>query len=405
MKLTDLKTSNLGIRLLLFFIFFCPIFYYNGINLGNHTLRIGQEQFFQLSATILFACLILENIYLSAFLLLSIFLYCYYGFPNIGGAYVTNILFGCIIYQVSYNCINKKNIKMVYIALIGLCIVNAIYMILQRLGYDFIYCDIGKSYQGDHVGMFGLKAFMGMFFAMCIPFIARFSLWLSLPAFIPAYFSNCTVAIIGGGVAFLWSAWNKCRLTFWLSLIAIVIGSGVYAYQDSKMGMMEDRVKLWRIVAQDAFKKPYLGWGLDSFRHIEDSDNLSFDKKNFLYFRNQRTKDSGKFVYHEQTKSLVPPKDFYIPGDTLDPWDNPHNEYLQLIYEFGILGLIICFFFFKDIFRRYKESDYDEDLVAMTGFFMTILIFSIGQFPFHVARIGFLIPVIFGAYYKLTDKT
>ncbi len=385
-------------KVLLGFLFFCPIFYDPHMFIPSMGLRANQEQFFQIGATVLFAFVTLENSYLAFFYLWSVAIYCFYGFPQIGGPIVMNIFFGCIIYQIAYKLIKKDNVEKVFKMLLWLCVANIVWLILQMNKSDLIFLR-EDAYTVDLVGLMGLKCFMGMFFALCIPILAYFSWPLALSFFLPIYYSQSSVAVVGGIAGFLFVLYYKSKKMFVVFLLIFIVEGGLFVARDTKKGMFEDRFRMWKVVLRDAFKHPIMGWGLDSFRSVGEF-------KPFMYVENAMTLETRRVHYKaleiaKETHVLPPGKEyegFVSPGDALNPWDNPHNEYIMLFYEFGIIGIMIFLAFAKNIKAIFITT---PQIIAIMGVFIVFLIISTGQFPFHVVRLGYLAPVMLGAYYKL----
>lgn len=396
MRIKDLKIQNLGFIAYLVFFIVCPIFFYSGEFFGAKSLRLGQLQFFQLGITILFAVCFLENIYLGFFLGWCVFLYAFHKFLPPAGAYVMNVFLGCLLYQITYHFCNKDRFVLLMKCLVGLVILNVIMLGFQAAKSDFAYnADMVGRFQTDLVGLMGLKAFMGMFFALMVPVVGYFNLKYAPLMFIPIYISDCTAAMLGGLVALIWCLWHRCRqFCVVLTLICLVFG-GMYAWHDHKQNnMMQGRWNMWIAASNDAIKHPIVGWGLDSFRHYDNG-------KNFMYFHNNRSKETQKYRFHQETNSFIPPKGFAQKGDFINPWDHPHNEYVSIFFMMGIVPFIILGFLINDIRRRF--TPYKRELICCVGVFLCFALFSIGQFPFNVVRLGFYAPVFLGMYYKLTD--
>lgn len=395
----DLKLdmNQIAKKLLFAFIFFVPIFMFNQMNLGNFTLRMAQEEAFQLGAIILYAIILLENIYLSMFLILSVILYVTHHFS--GGEYLTNIFYACIIYQISYKIIDAKNIEQVFRVILWLCFLNLVWMILQNLSFDPLFYDLSRpSEVMKNVGFMGLKCFMGMFFVCALPFALYFSPIVGVLFLLPIGLSESSIAIIAAAVVLGIYAWwrlsKKDRIVFAILATVLIVLAGAYTANDSKANMMTNRFSLWKMVLRDACKHPVTGWGLDSFRNIS-SDGY----KNFKYFNNESNNEAFHAIYIPEYGKLQFPKN--VEGKSVAPWDNAHNEYVQLFLEFGIFSFVILLLFSRDIFRRFDIND--KHVKSIFLFFIAIGIVSLAQFPFHVVRIGLLIPVMLGAYYKLTD--
>lgn len=306
------------------------------------------------------------------------------------------------MYEAAYRIINEDNIKMLFYFMIVFALINMAYMILQGFGWELLYQEFGKSgYQPQMLGFMGLKAIMGVLFAISIPFFAFRYPVLSLGLFIPIYVSECSSAMGGAIVAYLWQLWFLSKKWFCIAVGIMCIGGVIYAYHDSKAGMFTDRFDMWKVALRDAVKKPILGWGPDSFRCVTPD-------KQFMYVKNVRTQktfhlDVRDVAEYDHTHKYDMKKygSFMKEGDTLDPWDNPHNEYIKLFYEFGLPAVLILGFLAYDIKQRFAPLKY---LIPLVGFFLSLLVISVGWFPFELARIAIYIPIFLAAYYKLSDS-
>lgn len=385
----------MGLRAFLLFLALTPIFFCSVQNNGNATLRIAQEQMFQIGTTVLYAIVILDNIYLAGLLIWAVFVYGYYQFPQIGGNYVINILWGCILYQVAYQLANEENIKKIFNVILGVCAFNILWVALQKADFDFIFFNLNSGLpQNDLVGLMGLKAFMGCLFAMFIPVLASVNVWLTPAFFLPIYLSESSVAMVGGIAGLLFHLWHNSKKAFSILIVILTVGGGLYVQRDTHANMFTDRFGVWKVSLRDAVKHPIVGYGLDSFRNV----GLV---KPFLYFKNYRTNKSEAFQFHPETQSFVSPKNFSLPTDACDPWDNPHNEFVSIIYEAGLVAMAIICFFMWDIKRRFSGTPNE---VAIMGFFISLFIICTGQFPLHVTRLGVFVPVMLGVYYRITDE-
>lgn len=407
MNLRTVQVKDFGLKLFLVFAIICPIFLYSGKNYGTSSMRIGQEQFFQLGATVLFCVAMLENIYLAVFCLWSVFLYALFQFPDVGGNYVLNIFFGCVLYQISYVLFDEEKAHFFFKSLLWLAALNVVYIAFQFFKIDFIFKSATFDEQNfDPVGFMGLKAFMGMFFALCIPLAAQYNRLASYLCLVPVYISESSAAVCGAAVAILWDLWNTSKRLFCAGLVVCLLGCAAFIWKDSGANMITDRISVWKACLNDAVKHPIIGQGLDSFRNTSES-------KPYLYF--MRNKDNGclRLVYDKPTKRFIIPPNLFTKEEkekndkgisVVNPWDHPHNEYVSVFYEFGVLGLVLLVMLGLDVRRRYKVCHYSTNLLPFIGFFLVILVTSLTQFPLHVARIGYLVPIMLGIYYKITDQ-
>lgn len=399
MRFKDITFRNAPFRLFLLFVAICPIFFDPSKSFEWLSLRLNQEQFFQLGCTVLFTIVFIENIYLCLAVLYSILLYSYYNFPVMSAEYVTNLFWAALLYQVSYVLFTDQNIKTFFKVMIGVCLLNIVWLILQATGNDLIYqSPTIHGYSREFVGLMGIKCFMGILFAMCIPFLAsfgRWQRWASALFLIPCYLSHSSVAMVGGIAAFLWTFWWESRKAFFALLVILSIGGAFYVANDHKTGMFDNRYSLWRVTLRRSMEHPLIGWGLNSFSKVGSL-------KQYVYMNNPRTHETKDIPYTTLKAYMetgqFPKMDFVKEGDTLDMWEHPHNEFISLFNEWGLLGLLLFGFFSYDVYQGFFLS---RQMIALSGFLIVILITATGQYPLHVARIGYLVPVVLGAYYKL----
>jgi hypothetical protein len=289
------------------------------------------------------------------------------------------------------------------------------YLGLQYLGYDMrgqttrgIYHTIPKC------SIFGLEAHYGMYLAMTVPLllyklndmdinksirgIIRAILILLCVgiAFITVYPSNSTAAYLGLLGAVLFFFWHKKRVIFWACLIPMILGVIFYiAKFDNPMGMQGTRLDMWCKVIQDSHHKP-LGHGLDSFRVDEKEGAVRY----FKYAYNNKTvrvkKVGQNWMMQESADTAFLNR--IKEGNPLDLWDDPHNEYIKLFYWCGFPALIALGFMLYYLMNVFRFSGRRAIAAASFASLISIAIFSTMQFPFGVARIGHVIPVILGMF-------
>lgn len=401
--INQIKIKNFPFKLLMVLLFITPIYTDSTHFFGFQSLRMYQQQFFQIGVTALFAISFLENLWLSLFLLWSLFSYAYYGYPDMAAGYVMNIFWGCLLYQLIYKLINRENAEVVFKIILGLVVFNLVVMVLQYAHYDPLYTNYtDKTTNIDLVGAFGIKAHCGMFLALALPLVAYFSAVVAPILFIPIAFSESSVAVAGAILAFstfLWftNAMNKKLLAL---LIAIMLIGGIaYVKHDTKANMFTDRFKLWQVVTRDGTQHSLIGWGLDSFCHVGIV-------KPFMYFKDYDNNNTIKMTYQPITNQWTPPAGYKLPKNLdgtyrLSPWEHPHNEFVSIFYEFGIVGIIIFVLLCIDILKRFDGSRLATSILCS---FIALGVFCTGQYPFHIVRISYIYIALLAIYYKATTK-
>jgi len=355
---------------IMLFVFIC-IAYMHGSDARN-----AQQFIFSLYIMVLFG-LLLDNWWLTAFLWWTIALFAYHNDPT-GTLYVSNVFFGLVLYYIVKKAFTKDRIYLFFNAILWLCIANLTLMLLQLHGHDPIHMmkihSLNKYVEvhRDPAGFMGYKAAMGMLMAMSMPILfSRANLASKIGAFamfIPLYISRASSCMVAGIAGLLFVVFYQYRKFFWYLLVALLILCSLYIkYVDMPMGTMHERVGQWKTVIRDYTGYPIVGWGLDSFR------NITKKKK--------------------QRYCLAPVNDkgnIHIPI-----WDNPHNLVVSLLFEWGLVGLIIAVGYVRSCIMRFGRSVKTRNLLALSGFIVVTCVVSVGHFPMFLAEfVVIIIPMV-----------
>ena len=333
--------------------------------------RIAQQYFLQLGIMIIFG-LLLKNIWLTLFLWWTVFLFCFYKF-NLGQEYLGNVYTGLMLYYLVKVGFKKEHITFFINAVLWVCFVNLVYMFCQVLNWDFVYrlqLISSKGLEGyasnnEPAGFMGFKACMGILMALCVPLLAsRGNLSAKIACiglFLPLYLAKSSICVTGAIIGLLFVLWYQLKKIKWaLIVIGLILGAFFYVWKvDMPMNMMPTRLSQWKMTLQDCILHPVTGWGLDSFRKITE-------QKKHLYVIDPVKKDDGSMGF-----SL---------------WDNPHNMYISLFFEWGILGLFLLGGYLRQCGIWFQRAIKEPNVIALTGFGLVVLIVSIAQFPFWLSR-------------------
>ncbi len=405
------------IYLILAYLIICPLSYWIGID-----LRIIQEIMFQCASLILItAGLVLKpkqsefdkfNVPIIALLGWFIALYFLNNFSGIG--VLVNTFLGIGVYLTITRHIAKDNFRIISKTLMGIAIFSMVYFGLQCLGYDLrnvsLIDNAGNPLQGiPKCSCFGIEHAFGMYLGMVLPLVLGIGgilSWILLPFFlICMIFAKSSGVMIGSIVSILFFYWFRKRLIFWIMLIPLVSGllSFLILY-DNPMGMQKSRIDMWKKVQQDSWIKPF-GSGLDTFRIDERNGARHYFKYPYNNMSLRVVKVDNNWMIE---KTVDPNFSKWIEENKdkpkLDFWDNCHNIYTTLFYETGIPGFgIVCFILYS-IWLRFWRSKKNVYAIATMSALIGISIFAGTQFPFHIARLGHLIPVIAGLFFVSTGE-
>lgn len=331
------------------------------------------------------------NTWLGAFGLLTV---THYAFGS-SSQFLFNVVCALMVYFACIKTLKKEDIVFLSRAIVYFAIINIAYVALQRFGYDPIFQVKNASSDStgvvwtDDLGFFGLKAVMGMYVGIAMCLLAMFNWWIAILFFLPIVVSVSSGAVLGGASGYLFYLWWKKRLFFWIFSVFILIGAVFYVVKiDSPMGMMKTRPPMWGM----ALKRSFLdvrGYGLDSFRNGK-----------VRYYKEATTDKTVGLIAQDKDGTR-----FYVAPENrkYDWWDNPHNEFIQLFYEFGLAGVVIIAFLFWCMACAFKRAVKTNELVAVTAAIIALLMASMTQFPFHLARIGNLTPILLAFFYLETQ--
>jgi hypothetical protein len=350
----------------------------------NMPLRESHLVIFGMGLVVLFS-LFIPNIWLTLFMWLTVALFAYYGYQGI--EYVICSFLGCLLYMLVRISFKRDHVEHYINLFLWFVVVNITMMIFQALGMDLIYTQqittagttqISYMKNFEFIGFMGNNACMGILIAFAIPILAMRKIWLGLIMFIPLYFSKSSICYAAGVVSMIFVLYHKVdrKALIGITLALLVVGFSYIKFVDMPMGMMGSRIELWKVCVRDAMIHPISGWGLDSFRN-------ELPHKPFVYSRDVQ-------LVKKQLSAAV--------------WDNPHNLYVSLFYEWGIFGLVILFGLIREATIRFRRSIKTIQVVGLFGVIITLLIVSTAQFPMFLARMIVIIIPMFALYEIITEK-
>jgi O-antigen ligase len=165
-----------------------------------------------------------------------------------------------------------------------------------------------------------------------------------------------------------------------IAIVALIISitmGGIFLYNFKKTSS-EGRLFIWKTCFGIIKEKPLLGNGYNSFLKIYNEHQIEYFKSHPEDLENGMLADSITF---------------------------PCNDYLQLIIELGMLGMIIFSILIALVFIKTKNKSYQNEslVIGMKAGLLSILICALFSYPFKIANCQLLF-FFFLAYLSSTIK-
>lgn len=397
------KNFNFKVDWLFLFILLLPTFYIPGLDV-RHT----QTNFFQISMFVLLA-IFHVNRFFGLFLLWATIQFVFFDkIPN-DSMTLQNIFFAAFLYHFisKYATLSKKYLWALSLVLA----LSVLWIPLQIFQHDPIFVPVStnpyvsQTVITDFAGFFGMTAAMGNYAAMVMPFAFILNPVLIPVCLIGLFFSKSSFSIVAALVASLFFFWFRKRIIFWAILLIFGTSSAVYVLKyDMPHGQFSRRAHVWELILKEACMKQFLGHGIGSYNSeyvfIESSKTLhntmATNPAQLLKFLAEDSKDNPKVLdfisrMNPNQADFASVRDVMMKeGLDFHPWAEAHNDFLQVFFEFGLIGLVLIGWYIYDIFKRFFKLGLEKNWFALSllSSFIAILIVTNGHFTFHLTKLG-----------------
>lgn len=199
------------------------------------------------------------------------------------------------------------------------------------------------------------------------------------------------IAFILGGIAFLAMLLSKMRLMY--LLMTCVLSTGIiwplFSYYQNPKELYTNnqwipdsgkhRLHIWKYTTGKAMEKPFTGWGFDSSKHFP------IDEEN-------------DYIYYNQFKWSPLPL-------------HPHNNFVQMWFECGIIGLTMFTLFLVkllDNIFKISKSKFGNNWGALASAcyvnYLFIAMISFGMWQLWWVATGCLAAVLFKHFGQILNK-
>lgn len=365
--------------------------------------RGAQEVCYQLSSVIVFACgmffeqrkLKLDRVHVCLGVMLIAFVIAWIRSMN-GWTNALNFILGLLVYYTIVRTMKKEDFAFVIKGVVWLSILGVVWLALQKMGYDIKDITIKNSWAVGRNSFFYHASSMGMFYAESIPLILS-NTWVGIILLPMLKFSECQIAILAVIASVLFFYWFYRRIVFWVLLLCLTVVVPIYfmKYDLSELKQsMGIRLPLWGKTLQHITRIP-IGHGLDGYSYPT--------VPGYAKFYTRQNDNSVWVLIRQRNGSYKSEEDLMIDYKHLLWMSHPHNEYLWIGYDVGIHAWVILGFLFYFIWERFRVSRKEILACAFMASLVSFAIFSLAQFPLHLARIGYMLPFIMGGFYVTTE--
>lgn len=309
----------------------------------------------------------ISNIYLALILFYALLSTVLVHFDPAARVTLFNLFMGLITLKVIAERVDLK-LKEIGIVLIGFCLLNLAWMGMQIFNQDPLLSPVNfdKKSTVELVGLLNAKFALGVYAAICAPFLAAvhpaFAL-LAVPMLIASRTSTCMGAFVISMTFLLWyklkslefsKNYKLWKWAFYITASLIVIGGSCYIlFYDAPTGQFMKRIKIWQ------FGFHYLGTGASLAKNIWFGDGLG----SWAATQFQTLQENGEPEW----------------------WSWAHNDWFQYIFEQGLVGGILLWAYFKNMFKNFRLN---QDSVYVLSAFIALAVCSMFHFPFHVGRLA-----------------
>lgn len=296
--------------------------------------------------SIVFRVFLLLNYTAFGLIFLSVFQH-YEGYESLASLALWTVIFAMwLLFQ------QLSNAQM-EIVIVGIVLAGVVQSILAMV--DFVNLKIGKNGRVPVCGSLGNKTYLAAYLTIIAPLVANPKTWhvfliLSVGILItgtriyPIVYLICTALV-----------WPKAALAI-LPIFLLVLIKNFRDLPSITKDSMPIRGNVWRLTFERGKEHWFMGRGYNSF-----------SKSSFKW--------SGLY-------------------DLKEVFVHAHNDYLQLFYEYGLVGIAALIIFAIPIVRNMHAGS------GLTGSVVAIALCALFSFPTHIAPIGVTILFLLSALHR-----
>lgn len=325
------------------------------IFIKNGDIRDVFEILFQTGIILALAVFIAAriNVWVGAFLFLSLFSHFYPKYSNFSLEALYMVTLGCTWYMILVQSVSSDYLEWLYMAIRLAVLAHVFFVVLQYFNIDPVHKPVGGGPGDIETGLLdninAASAMIAFGFAF---FMERPWVWLTPLLIVGFVFVSSFGGVLAVAIGLIFYAGTKGR-KFWPG--ALLFGGLIAFAKTVDFPGISSRWEAWKEVTALIF--------------------------------------SGNITRHLLVGSGIGHWKEIVPNVTsLSGWHQAHNDIFQGFFEMGLLFPVILLGFMLDAWTRYK-AEYSRAVIPMMALII-IFVNSLVNFPWHIARLAFLMITI-----------
>ncbi len=291
----------------------------------------------------------------------------------------------------------EKHRTIIYNTICVVVLVNVALEVLQQFGIGYLRQPQVFTYP---LGLMSNSNETSAFLAICLPFFLRGRWWLGVPVvFLGLALAHCLQGfLIVSVVACVWMArqwrpraWGLVYAPAIVFLLFFALTGDHFKFNSH----MQGRGIVWIKTAKAIMVKPVAGWGFGQYQYViplltaadrlgtvggqialqEVADKAGLVKAAMKVSRAKTPKEAHDFLYDRANNTLTVMKE-------------AHNEYIELAFTAGFIGLgLLLLFIVATIRRGFKAPDITPVLVVLASCVSATVLFTWQLVPLMVVSV------------------
>jgi len=276
---------------------------------------------------------------------------------------------------------NAKQRKIVCWAILGVVILQYVWITLQYFNIDPIFKSLIRQGHSEVVGFNGAKDQLGSFFAITFPIVLGTCPVLIPLSLIGLFLAKSSFAFISAIISGLIYLYYTNKKYFKVFIMLIIISSVLFfKYADNpKFADFETRGNVWKHSVKAT---------IEGKINIENNNQKLELKTKPIYGYGL-----GNFL---RIFPFVPQQDGF--NYVNEKFEHAHNDFVEFFFEFGWIGLALLTVFAFSFVSSFLASGKTQEIVLYFSSLIAYFLNANGNFLSHLGFSGMMLIVLYSLY-------